>query len=132
MQGITVATILKEMGCNTAVITAMQDATDEPSIGMEYLGRWTDAPAKYNEPQNVAFWYVSKRPECGFKNDFETEIANLVQCTGYCANGITELRDKVENAQETADKPSPSRRITLIRSQLFRARSLKFILRLML
>lgn len=104
MQGITVATILKEMGCNTAVITAMQDATDEPSIGMEYLGRWTDAPAKYNEPQNVAFWYVSKRPECGFKNDFETEIANLVQCTGYCANGITELRDKVENAQETADK----------------------------
>lgn len=104
MQGITVATILKEMGCNTAVITAMQDATDEPSIGMEYLGRWTDAPAKYNEPQNVAFWYVSKRPECGFKNDFETEIANLVQSTGYCANGITELRDKVENAQETADK----------------------------
>lgn len=104
MQGITVATILKEMGCNTAVITAMQDATDEPSIGMEFLGRWTDAPAKYNEPQNVAFWYVSKRPECGFKNDFETEIANLVQSTGYCANGITELRDKVENAQETADK----------------------------
>lgn len=104
MQGITVANILKEMGCNTAVITAMQDATDEPSIGMEYLGRWTDAPAKYNEPQNVAFWYVSKRPECGFKNDFETEIANLVQCTGYCTNGITELRDKVENAQETADK----------------------------
>ena len=104
MQGITVANILKEMGCNTSVITAMQDATDKPSIGMEYFGRWTDAPAKYNEPQNVAFWYVSKRPECGFKNDFETEIANLVQCTGYCANGITELRDKVENAQETADE----------------------------
>lgn len=104
MQGITVANILKEMGCNTAVITAMQDATDEPSIGMEFLGRWTDVPAKYNDPQNVAFWYVSKRPECGFKNDFETEIANLVQSTGYCANGITELRDKVENAQETADK----------------------------
>jgi uncharacterized coiled-coil DUF342 family protein len=104
MQGITVANILKEMGCNTAVITAMQDATDEPSIGMKFLGRWTDVPAKYNDPQNVAFWYVSKRPECGFKNDFETEIANLVQSTGYCANGITELRDKVENAQETADK----------------------------
>lgn len=104
MQGITVANILKEMGCNTAVITAMQDATDEPSIGMEYLGRWADVPAKYNDPQNVAFWYVSKRPECGFKNDFETEIANLVQSTGYCANGITELRDKVENAQETADE----------------------------
>lgn len=104
MQGITVATILKEMGCNTAVITAMQDATDEPSIGMEFLGRWTDVPAKYNDPQNVAFWYVSKRPECGYKNDFETEIADLVQTTGYCANGITELRDKVENAQETADK----------------------------
>lgn len=104
MQGITVANILKEMGCNTAVITAMQDATDEPSIGMEFLGRWTDVPAKYNDPQNVAFWYVSKRPECGYKNDFETEIADLVQTTGYCANGITELRDKVENAQETADK----------------------------
>jgi DNA-binding FrmR family transcriptional regulator len=104
MQGITVANILKEMGCNTAVITAIQDATDEPSIGMQYLGRWTDVPAQYNDPQNVAFWYVSKRPECGFKNDFETEIANLVQSTGCCANGITELRDKVEEAQETADK----------------------------
>lgn len=104
MQGITVATILKEMGCNTAVITAMQDATDEASIGMEFLGRWTDVPAKYNDPQNVAFWYVSKRPECGFKNDFETEIADLVQTTGYCTNGITELRDKVETAQETADE----------------------------
>lgn len=104
MQGITVANILKEMGCNTAVITAMQDATDEPSIGMEFLGRWTDVPAKYNDPQNVAFWYVSKRPECGYKNDFETEIADLVQTTGYCANGITELRDKVKNAQETADE----------------------------
>jgi archaellum component FlaC len=104
MQGITVATILKEMGCNTAVITAMQDATDEPSIGMEYLGRWTDVPSQYNDPQNVAFWYVSKRTECGFKNDFETEIANLVQSTGYCANGIIELRDKVKNAQETADE----------------------------
>lgn len=104
MQGITVANILKEMGCNTAVITAMQDATDEPSIGMEFLGRWTDVPAKYNDPQNVAFWYVSKRPECGYKNDFETEIADLVQATGYCANGITELRDKVETAQETADE----------------------------
>lgn len=104
MQGITVANILKEMGCNTAVITAMQDASDKPSIGMEFLGRWTDVPAKYNDPQNVAFWYVSKRPECGFKNDFETEIANLVQSTGYCANGITELRDKVKNAQETADE----------------------------
>lgn len=104
MQGITVANILKEMGCNTAVITAMQDATDEPSIGMQYLGRWTDVPSQYNEPQNVAFWYVSKRPECGFNNDFETEIANLVQSTGYCANGITELRDKVETAQETADE----------------------------
>lgn len=123
MQGITVATILKEMGCNTAVITAMQDATDEPSIGMEYLGRWTDAPAKYNEPQNVAFWYVSKRPECGFKNDFETEIANLVQSTGYCANGITELRDKVENAQETADKAlslaqDNANKITTIQGQI--------------
>jgi prefoldin subunit 5 len=104
MQGITVANVLKEMGCNTAVITAMQDATDEPSIGMEFLGRWTDVPAKYNDPQNVAFWYVSKRPECGYKNDFETEIADLVQTTGYCANGITELRDKVETAQETADE----------------------------
>lgn len=104
MQGITVANILKEMGCNTAVITAMQDATDEPSIGMKFLGRWTDVPAKYNDPQNVAFWYVSKRPECGYKNDFETEIADLVQTTGYCANGITELRDKVETAQETADE----------------------------
>lgn len=104
MQGITVANILKEMGCNTAVITAMQDATDEPSIGMQYLGRWTDVPAQYNDPQNVAFWYVSKRPECGFNNDFETEIANLVQSTGCCANGITELRDKVEEAQETAEE----------------------------
>lgn len=105
MQGINVAQIMKDLGCTTAVITAMQgpDAANG-SIGMAYLGRWTDAPVKYEDPENVAFWYVTKRPECGYKNDFETEIANLVQTTGMNANGITELRDKVETAQETADE----------------------------
>ena len=105
MQGINVAQVMKDLGCTTAVITAMQgpDATNG-SIGMAYLGRWTDAPVKYEDPENVAFWYVTKRPECGYKNDFETEIANLVQTTGMNANGITELRDKVETAQETADE----------------------------
>lgn len=105
MQGITVANTMKELGCTTAVITAIQTEATNGSIGMSYMGRWTDTPISYEEPQAVAFWYVSKRPEspCCW-NDFEHEIADLVQKTGMTSNGITELRDKVENAQETADE----------------------------
>jgi len=104
MQGITVANTMKELGCTTAVITAIQTEATNGSIGMSYMGRWTDTPISYEEPQAVAFWYVSKRPEHGFCNDFEHEIADLVQKTGMTSNGITELRDKVENAQNTADE----------------------------
>lgn len=105
MQGITVANTMKDLGCTTAVITAIQTEATNGSIGMSYMGRWTDTPISYEEPQAVAFWYVSKRPEspCCW-NDFEHEIADLVQKTGITSNGITELRDKVENAQETADE----------------------------
>lgn len=105
MQGVNVANIMKDYGCTDAVITAMQTVEAKTgSIGMSYLGRNTDVPINYEEPKNVAFWYVSKRPDCGFKNDFETEIANLVQNTGINYNGITELRNKVETAQDTADE----------------------------
>lgn len=104
MQGITVANTMKELGCTTAVITAIQTKATNGSIGMSYMGRWTDTPISYEEPQAVAFWYVSKRPEHGFCNDFEHEIADLVQKTGMTSNGITELRDKVETAQNTADE----------------------------
>lgn len=104
MQGITVANTMKELGCTTAVITAIQTEATNGSIGMSYMGRWTDTPISYEEPQAVAFWYVSKRPEHGFCNDFEHEIADLVQKTGMTSNGITELRDKVETAQNTADE----------------------------
>lgn len=104
MQGITVANTMKELGCTTAVITAIQTEAANGSIGMSYMGRWTDTPISYEEPQAVAFWYVSKRPEHGFCNDFEHEIADLVQKTGMTSNGITELRDKVETAQNTADE----------------------------
>ena len=103
MQGINVAKVLLDMGCTTAVITAMQ--TNEPnvdSIGMSYMGRYCEQPIKYVTPNNQAFWYVTKRPFDCCRNGFETEIADLVQKTGMNANGIAELKNGVNEALDMA------------------------------
>lgn len=105
LQGITVANILKDMGCTTAVITSIiTNASATYSNGMEYLGTFTANPTAWNVPENAAYWYVSKRPEPGWCNDFESSIADLVQRTGANANEIDFLGHRVDEVTETANK----------------------------
>lgn len=98
MQGITVANILKGMGCTTAVITATADG------GMEYLGSLTSSPDNWQMPKNSAYWVVSKRPFEGWCNQFESSIAQLVQRVGGLKTDIDFINHEVDEVSEVANK----------------------------
>lgn len=98
MQGITVANILKGMGCTTAVITATSGG------GMEYLGSLTASPDNWQMPKNSAYWVVSKRPFEGWCNQFESSIAQLVQRVGGLKNEVDFINHEVDEVSEVANK----------------------------
>lgn len=98
MQGITVANILKGMGCTTAVITATAGG------GMEYLGSLTSSPDNWQMPKNSAYWVVSKRPFEGWCNQFESSIAQLVQRVGGLKNEVDFINHEVDEVGEVANK----------------------------
>lgn len=98
MQGITVANILKGMGCTTAVITATAGG------GMEYLGSLTSSPDNWQMPKNSAYWVVSKRPFDGWCNQFESSIAQLVQRVGGLKTEIDFINHEVDEVSEVANK----------------------------
>ena len=98
MQGITVANILKGMGCTTAVITATAGG------GMEYLGSLTSSPDNWQMPKNSAYWVISKRPFEGWCNQFESSIAQLVQRVGGLKTDIDFINHEVDEVSEVANK----------------------------
>lgn len=98
MQGITAANILKGMGCTTAVITATAGG------GMEYLGSLTSSPDNWQMPKNSAYWVVSKRPFEGWRNQFESSIAQLVQRVGGLKTDIDFINHEVDEVSEVANK----------------------------
>lgn len=81
MAPVNVAHILKVYGCSVAVITSfIENENLNESNGMLFLGQICQAPTAGKEPDNLAYWYISKGP-C-FNNTFRETIANLVQTTG--------------------------------------------------
>lgn len=98
MQGVTAANILKDMGCTTAIITAMGPG------GMEYLGGLASNPIDWKIPANAAYWVVSKRPFDGWYNQFESSIAQLVQRVGSLNNSLDFIRHDVDVAVEKAEQ----------------------------
>lgn len=83
--GITlngVARILTQYGCTIAVCTSatINETSVQTTEGMLYLGQMTTEPAQGIQPNNIAYWVVTKQ-HC-FRNKFEKEIADLVQTTG--------------------------------------------------
>lgn len=98
MQGVTVANILKDMGCTTAIITAMGPG------GMEYLGSLASNPVGWKIPANAAYWVVSKRPFDGWCNQFESSIAQLVQRVGGLKTDIDFINHEVDEVSEVANK----------------------------
>ena len=106
MQGITVANILKNMGCTTAVITCLMTPDEGSGTavgGMEFVGRLTDVPLGWQIPHNVAYWQVSRRPFPAWKNRFEAEIADLVQSYGQAWNDIQSIGNRITIAEEDID-----------------------------
>lgn len=114
MSGVTVANILLGYDCTTAIVTAYEDPApgpeyvDQNGSGMEYMGTMPTAPIGWAVPNNSAYWVVSKRPFRGWKNKFESEIADLVQKTGKTQNDVNYIGYKVETvvdiAQEAIEK----------------------------
>lgn len=100
MTGATCAAIMQEMDCTNAVITAHivepegidNNIENNATNGMEFLGKFSNPPLDWESPYNVAYWFVNKRPEPGWKNKFEGEIADLVQLYGRCWNDLTALQ----------------------------------------
>lgn len=81
MTPVTAAKILQGYGCTTAVITSfIENENLNESNGMLYLGNMCQAPTAGKEPENLAYWYISKGP-C-FNNTFRETIADLVQTVG--------------------------------------------------
>lgn len=105
MQGITVANLLLSMGCTTAVITSLvTNAKADNGGAMLYMGQYCEQPTNWKTPNNLAFWYVTKRPFDGWCSDFTAEIANLVQMYGQNANNIERLDNRIEDVATTADE----------------------------
>lgn len=105
MQGITIANILKDMGCTTAIITCAGVNSDDVkfSNGMMYMGTLTDVPNGWLMPSNCAYWVVSKRPFDGWKNKFTAEIADLVQRVGGSYNEIMNNKHRIEIVNKLAE-----------------------------
>lgn len=111
MQGINVATLLQQYGCTTAVITSFI-AGDQKNFsnGMLYMGQMCQSPQGGIEPNNLAYWVISKGP-C-FQNEFQKTIADLVQTTGR--NGwrnyllgveVSDFNDRIiKNAEDIANE----------------------------
>lgn len=105
MQGITVANILKDMGCTTAIITCagVNSENVQFSNGMMYMGTLTDVPNGWFMPSNCAYWVVSKRPFDGWRNKFTAEIADLVQRVGGSYNEIMNNKHRIEIVNKLAE-----------------------------
>lgn len=81
MAPVNVAKLLIENGCTTGVITSfIENDNLNESNGMLYLGQMCQAPTAGKEPENLAYWYITKGP-C-FNNSFRDTIAELVQQVG--------------------------------------------------
>lgn len=106
MQGITVANLLKDMGCYTAVITCIGVNSEGVTVsnGMSYMGCFTDAPNGWIIPENAAYWVVSKRPFDGWKNKFTAEIADLVQLSGINKNAIDSTAARIDGVEDKANQ----------------------------
>lgn len=76
------AQILIEFGCTVAVCTShtVNSLDVKQTEGMLYMGQMATDPNQAIQPDNVAYWVVSKR--CCFRNDLQQEIADLIQRTG--------------------------------------------------
>lgn len=77
MTSLRCAQILKDYGCNLVV-----EIGEGLSAGAMDKGSLMFVPENKEMPNAYAFWYISRK--CYYKNDYERELAELVQNYGAC------------------------------------------------
>ena len=77
MTSLRCAQILKDYGCNLVV-----EVGEGLSAGAMDKGSLMFTPENKQMPNAYAFWYISRK--CYYKNDYERELAELVQNYGAC------------------------------------------------
>lgn len=92
----SVARILQQYGCTTAIVTS-QTANNNPtaSEGMLYMGQMTTDPVGAIVPDNLAYWVITKKRF--FRNEFQKEVADLIQTTGQNAWKIYLLGQQIQD-----------------------------------
>lgn len=105
-KGLTSATcaqILKQYGCDIAI-----ELCEGSGSGAMDKGSLMYVPDDTAEPSMYAYWFISRK--CFYKNDYERELAELVQNYGAClwqgflnkkaiAKVKSELDDEIERAK---------------------------------
>ena len=102
------AEILRQYGCDIAV-----ELCEGVGSGAMDKGSLMYVPDDTNEPSAYAFWFISRK--CFYKNDYERELAELVQNYGACIWGgflnkkaiaqvKAELDEEVQRAKDAEEK----------------------------
>lgn len=98
------AEILRQYGCDIAV-----ELCEGVGSGAMDKGSLMYVPDDTNEPTAYAYWFISRK--CFYKNDYERELAELVQNYGACIWGgflnkkaiqqvKSELEDEIQRAKD--------------------------------
>lgn len=77
MTSLRCAQILKDYGCNLVV-----EISEGLNAGAMDKGSLLFTPEDKQMPNAYAFWYISRK--CHYRNDYERELAELVQNYGAC------------------------------------------------
>lgn len=100
MTSLRCAQILKDYGCNLVV-----EIGEGLNAGAMDKGSLLFTPENKQMPNAYAFWYISRK--CYYRNDYERELAELVQNYGACMwqgylnkENILDLRDDLNTEIE--------------------------------
>lgn len=92
------AQILRQYGCDIAV-----ELCEGVGSGAMDKGSLMYVPDDGNEPTAYAYWFISRK--CFYKNDYERELAELVQNYGACIwQGFLNKKAIAQVKQELADE----------------------------
>lgn len=103
MRTVTGANMLIDLGCDMAV-----EISEGDNCAMLDKGQMMYKPDNGEAPENLAFWYITKR--CDYRNDYQRELAQLTQQYGIIkwqnrlnSDFISDLRDRMDTAEGRLD-----------------------------
>lgn len=119
----TLASIMKNMRCKTAVITALNAPSDDSSrtAGTTFLGQVITTPDNFVMPSSAAFWYISRKPRCGWHNHFETEVSDIIQRMGSTNSKMEFIQgtlDRINSDELETELDNINQQITVINNSI--------------